>query len=74
MLLFFTREALWSLSMEERRWGEGEVVVWPPPYGTVSELRFCQNSLGEEPESTGDDWNGDESLLSADFYIVAQES
>jgi hypothetical protein len=58
--------------MEERRWGEGDVAEWPPSYGTLSELRFCQKSLGEEPESTGDDWNGDESLLSADFYNAVQ--
>ena len=62
MLLFLTREAFWCRSIEERRVGVGE----PLPY-MFSEFRFCQKTRGDVTESAGEDWNGDESLLSVDF-------
>lgn len=62
MLLFLTREAFWRRSIEERRWDEGEPVLY-----MFSEFRFCQNTRGDVTESAGEVWNGDESLLSADF-------
>lgn len=68
MLLFLTREALWRRSIEERRVGEGEP---DRPYRLLfsalmeSKLRFCQKTRGEVALllSSGDDWNGEESVL-----------
>lgn len=71
MLLFLTREALCRRSMEVRRVGEGE--PWRPPYKPLfsvlmeSRLRFCQKSLGDVVVSSGDDWNGEESVLRVIF-------
>lgn len=36
-----------------------------------SRLRFCQNSLGDVVVSSGDDWNGEESVLRVIFYTIA---
>jgi hypothetical protein len=77
MLLFFTREAFWSFSIEDRLVGDGELSRWP--YTAFSELnrgsRPCQNSLGEELASealNGDDWKGEESWLKTDFCDPCQ--
>lgn len=52
--------------MEERRVGEGEP-PFRPPYrsfsGCLLVLRVCQKSRGEVAFSSGDDWNGDESVV-----------
>lgn len=73
MLLFLTREALCSRSIEERRVGEGEP---PRPNGLFSllmefRLRFCQKSRGDVAASRGEDWNGDESVPSVNFFLLA---
>jgi hypothetical protein len=63
MLLFFTRDALWSRSIDERRIGDGLPLLPLPPYRlfSVLVLRFCQKSRGDDAfASTGEDWNGDE--------------
>jgi len=65
MLLFLTRDAFCSRSMEERRFGDGEPDR--TPYKRFSVFRFCQNTRGEVVVSGGDDWNGDESVLSVVF-------
>lgn len=51
--------------MEDRRFGDGDEA--PPPYRKDSELRFCQNIRGEVMDSTGEDWNGEESGFCKDF-------
>ena len=79
MLLFLTRDARCRRSIEERRVGEGDVSL-PTNTPLFSELnrfgvagsRPCQKSRGEELPSEalkGDDWNGDESALSAIFCV-----
>ena len=72
MLLFFTRDARCSLSIEVRRVGEGEESL--PLKMAFSELnllgvagsRPCQKSRGDESPIEalkGEDWNGEESRL-----------
>jgi hypothetical protein len=53
--------------MEERRTGDGDPDRPPYMFSELT-LRFCQKSLGDVVVSAGDDWNGDESVLSASFY------
>lgn len=69
MLLFFTREALWRRSIEERRFGDGEPER--APWSMFSALRFCQNIRGEVLESKGEDWNGEESLPGSEPFCIA---
>lgn len=70
MVLFLTREAFCRRSMEERRVGEGEAVAGPYRLVTSAELRFCQKRrvvFGVALPSSGDGWNGDESVLTVIF-------
>jgi hypothetical protein len=61
MLLFFTLDAFWRRSREERRSGEGEPESPPYRLFSVLELRFCQKTLGDVLASRGEDWKGEES-------------
>jgi hypothetical protein len=80
MLLFLTRDARWSRSIDDRRVGEGEVSrpANTPLFSELKRLgvagsRPCQKSRGDELPSEalkGDDWNGDESTLGINFYEV----
>lgn len=63
IVLFFTREAFCRRSIEERRVGEME--------SRSLLLRLCQKSLGELVLSSGEDWNGDESVLRPIFCKCA---
>lgn len=63
MLLFLTREAFCRRSMEERRVGEPE----PARSYKLFSLRFCQKRRGEVVPSSGELWNGDESVFRAIF-------
>lgn len=75
-MLFFTLEAFCRRSIDERLVGDGDPPR-PVPYRSFSALefvlawRFIQNSRGEVVFSTGDDWNGDESVLRPIFYANA---
>ena len=86
MLLFLTRDAFCSLSIEDRRVGDGDASL--PPKKVFSELkragvdgdfgsRPCQKRRGEELPSAetlnGDDWNGDESILIGSFCALSNE-
>lgn len=75
-MLFLTRDARWSLSIEDRRVGDGEESF--PPAKAFSELNWLamaesrpfQKSRGDELPSEvlkGEDWNGDESPLAIIF-------
>ena len=73
MLLFLTREAFCSRSMEERRTGDGDPDR--PEYKLFSEFvvfLFCQNIRGEVVLSRGEDWNGEESVLRASFCEASE--
>lgn len=67
MLLFFTLDAFCSRSIEERRSGEGEPKRSPYRLFSVLMLRLCQNIRGDVALSAGDDWNGEESVLTDIF-------
>lgn len=81
MLLFLTREARWSLSIDDRLVGDGDISLFPNmPFSELNRLlgvagsRPCQNSRGDEFPSDvlkGEDWNGDESILIAIFCFLA---
>lgn len=49
--------------MDDRRVGEGE----PEPYVLFSLFLLCQNSRGEAFPSSGELWNGEESVFKAIF-------
>ena len=80
MLLFLTRDARCSRSIEERRVGDGDdsLPAKRPLFSVLNRLgvagsRPCQKSRGDELPSEalkGDDWNGDESPLGAIFCLV----
>jgi hypothetical protein len=79
MLLFFTREARWSLSIDDRLVGDGDISRFPNmPFSELKRLgvagsRPCQNKRGDEFPSDalkGEDWKGDESMLIAIFYSL----
>lgn len=72
MLLFLTREAFCRRSREDRRQGDGELVLLLKLFSELK-LRFCQNMRGDVVvPSKGDDWNGDESV-NVIFWCVANE-
>jgi hypothetical protein len=64
ILLFLTRDAFCRRSIEDLLVGDGDPVR---PIREFSVLRVCQNIRGEAVFSSGDDWNGDESVFRADF-------
>lgn len=70
MLLFLTREAFCRRSIDDRRVGDGDPER--PLSGMFSELklRFCQNKRGDVVPSSGEDWNGDESVFRFIFCYV----
>lgn len=79
MLLFLTREARWSLSIDDRLVGDGDNSLFPnTPFSEMNRLgvagsRPCQNNRGDEFPSDalkGEDWNGDESIFIAIFCSI----
>jgi hypothetical protein len=78
ILLFLTREAFCSLSMDDRRFGDSEESLAAARFSVLNRLdeagsRPCQNSRGDEPSAdalNGDDWNGDESPLRSIFLVA----
>lgn len=70
MLLFLTREAFCRRSMDDRRVGEGDPERALNGVFSELKLRFCQNRRGDVAPSSGDDWNGDESVLRFIFCCV----
>lgn len=56
--------------MDDRRVGDGDPER--PLSGVFSELklRFCQNRRGDVVPSSGEDWNGDESVVRFIFCCV----
>ena len=82
ILLFLTRDARWSLSIEDRRVGDGEESL--PPENVFSELNWFaraesrpfQKSRGDELPSEvlkGEDWKGDESAAAIIFCKAYSE-
>ncbi len=76
MLLFFTLEARFRFSIEERLAGDGEPSRWPTgalfsEFNRVGDpvSRLCQYSRGEF-DAKGDGSKGDESPLKADILVA----
>ena len=73
-MLFLTRDARCSRSIDDRRVGDGDVSLPANRFSELNRLgvagsRPCQKSRGDALPS-GDDWNGDESVLRIIFCVV----